>query len=289
MNIQQIRYFLAIVDCGSFSKAAARVYVTQPTLSAGIKALEEEFGAALFLRDNRRVVLTEAGEKVLPHARAAYQALEAARKALLVSDQASSLRLGMLNTAPIEPIARLIRDYRELYPMVTVELTEGTDPWLREQLKAGAIDALITVLRPGDRSSSSEVLFDERVMLATWIGHPLAKHKHARLADLHQQPFIDRGGCELWADLQAAMAHQGVSPRVVYRATSDEVVMELVAGGLGVSVLPRRLRTHEGVAFLPIEDYAVTRKIGLKWRARDRSPGIARFRCFAHSHQWQVA
>lgn len=286
MNLQQIRYFLAIVDCGSFSKAAARVHVTQPTLSAGIKSLEDELGATLFLRDNRRVVLTGKGQKILPHARAAYQALAAVRKEVAVAEESASLRLGMLNTASVEPIARLIRDYREIYPSLVVELTDGPDSWLREQLRAGVVDALITVSNPSDLPSSSMPLFTEKVMLAAWVGHPLAQQKRARLEDLHRQPFIDRVGCDLWADLQAVMTKQGVEPRVVYRASADEVVMELVAGGLGLAVLPRRLRSHQDVAFLPLEDYAMVRQICLKWRAQQRSVAVEGLRHFAESHDW---
>ncbi len=129
MNLQQIRYFLAIVDCGNFSKASTRVCVAQPTISAGIKAMEKELGVSLFLRDNHRVILSEVGEKVLPYARAAYQALDAIYQTV-VADDPSSLKLGMLNTAPVEPIARLIRDYRDLFPSTIIELNEGHGPWL---------------------------------------------------------------------------------------------------------------------------------------------------------------
>lgn len=286
MNLHQIKYFLAVVDSGSFSKAATRVYVTQPTLSAGIKTLEEELDVALFLRDNRRVVLTEAGNTFLPHARAAYQELEIGRNKLTHDQEKSTLRLGMLNTIPVEPVARLIRDYRELHPGVVVELSEGADAILRQQLTAGDIDALITTLRPVDKTTTALPLFEEQVMLAVWKGHPLASSKRASLADLHAQPFIDRVDCELWSDLQARLGKQQVSPHVVYRAVTDEIVLELVAGGLGMSILPRRKYFHENVVFLPIADFPHSRRIGLKWRARDRSLQVEQLRLFTGSHAW---
>jgi len=286
MNLYQIKYFLAVVDSGSFSKAAPRVYVTQPTLSAGIKTLEEELGVALFVRDNRQVRLTDAGKTFLPHARAAYQELEVGRNKLTQVQEISTLRLGMLNTIPVEPVARLIRDYRELHPTVVVELSEGSDAHLRQQLTEGDIDALITTLRPTDKSSSALPLFEEQVMLAVWKGHPLANTKQVHLANLHQQPFIDRVDCELWSDLQAKLGKRQVQPHVVYRAVTDEIVMELVAGGLGVSVLPKRKHIHENVVFLPITDFPHSRRIGLKWRTRDRNLQVEQLRLFTQSHTW---
>lgn len=286
MNLHQIKYFLAVVDSGSFSKAATRVHVTQPTLSAGIKTLEEELGVTLFVRDNRRVLLTDSGNTFLPHARAAYQELEIGRDKLTTTQESSTLRLGMLNTVPVEPVARLIRDYRELHPTVVVELSEGSDTLLRQQLTVGDIDALITTLRATDKSTTTISLFDEQVMLAVWKGHPLAVNKSTKLADLHEQPFIDRVDCELWSDLQSALARRQVHPRIVYRAVTDEIVMELVAGGLGLSILPRRTQIHENVVFLPITDFAHRRQIGLKWRARNRSSQVEQLRLFTGSHSW---
>jgi len=286
MNLHQIKYFLAVVDSGSFSKAATRVYVTQPTLSAGIKTLEEALDATLFLRDNRRVVLTEAGKTFLPHARTAYQELETGRNKLTTTTDYATLRLGKLNTVPVAPVARLIRDYRELHPTVVVELSEGPDAMLRQQLSAGNIDALITTLRATDKSTTTLQLFEEQVMLAVWKGHPLAACKHATLADLHEQPFIDRVDCELWSDLQVALTRIHVTPHAVYRAVTDEVVMELVAGGLGISVLPRRTPAHENVVFLPIGDFPHKRRIGLKWRAREKSVEVEQLRLFSRSHAW---
>jgi DNA-binding transcriptional LysR family regulator len=285
MNLQQIKYFLAVVDCKNFSKAATRVCVAQPTLSAGIKALEEELGVSLFLRDNRRVLLTDAGKKVLPHARMAYQAFDAIRQTV-VGEGVPILKLCMLNTAPVEPIAQLIRDYRDLFPSTIVELSEGYDQWVREQLMTGVVDAIITAEQQGDESASTLRLFEERVMLAAWEGHPLAARKEVSLIDLHQQPFIDRGGCELWSDLHSAMAAKNIVPKIVYRAEADEVVMELVAGGLGVSVLPRRQRSRAGVVFLPINDYSMTRQICLKWRIHDTSPRVECLKDFARNHPW---
>lgn len=286
MNLHQIKYFLAVVDSGSFSKAATRVYVTQPTLSAGIKTLEEEIGVSLFLRDNRRVALTEAGKTFLPHARTAYQELEIGRNKLTTIQENTTLRLGMLNTVPVAPVARLIRDYRELHPTVVVELYEDYDATLRRQLTAGEIDALITTLCARDKSKATLPLFEEQVMLAVWKGHPLASGKRARLADLHAQPFIERVDCELWTDVQSALARQQIVPHVVYRTVTDEVVMELVAGGLGMSILPHRQQAHENVVFLPIEDFPHSRRIGLKWRARDRSQQVEQLRLFTQSHSW---
>lgn len=286
MNLTHIRYFLAVVDSGNFSKAAARVHVTQPTLSAGIKGLEEELGVLLLLRDSRRVALTDEGQKFLPYARAAFRSLEEGRHALANHDVPTTLRLGILNTAPVGPIARLIRGYRELHPGIVVELFDGTDTKLREVLATGDVEVVITTLRATDSGKSSTPLFEEKVVLATRMGHPLAAKKSVRLADLHGQPYIDRVGCELWPDLQKALARQAVVPRVVYRAAADEVVMELVAGGVGLSVVPRRVRAQENVLFLTIDDFSVTRKIGMKWRARYPSVAVHDFRRFTASHAW---
>lgn len=286
MNLHQIKYFLAVVDSGTFSKAAARVYVTQPTLSAGIKTLEEELGKALFIRNNRRVVMTDSGKRFLPHARAAYKELEAGRRKLENNHECTIFRLGLLNTVPIEPIARVIRDYRSIYPTAIVEVHEGTDSLLRTQLASGDIDALVTTLFGTDKSESSLPLFEEQVMLAVSVSHPIAVSKSSKLLDLHDLPFIDRVDCELWGELQSSLKRQHIEPRVVYRARSDEVVIELVAAGLGVSILPRRMHRHHNIKFIPIEDFSRNRIIGLKWNSHNQPAHVDEFRRFTESHVW---
>src|SRR5262249_21325132 len=152
MDIYQIRYFLAVVDAGNFSRAAERVHVTQPTLSTGIKKLEDELGVALFERSNREVKLTVAGEQFVARARTISREMEQAKDEIKAFRTQAVLRIGALKTLPMDSVAELVRGFRQEHPEVLIELTDGTDDEVRARLRLDQIDLVITALRPTDKT-----------------------------------------------------------------------------------------------------------------------------------------
>src|SRR5262245_36828228 len=265
MDIYQIRYFLAIVDTGNFSRAAERVHVTQPTLSAGIKKLEDELGVALFERTNREVKLTAAGEQFVNRARTISREMEQAKDEMKAVRTQAVLRIGALKTLPMESLVGLISAFRQSHPEVLIELTDGSDEEVRARLRRDQIDLAFTVLQASDKASATQMFLEEALYLAVNDDHPLALKETVCLQELDGQPFIERINCDVWADLHEEFRRCRLRPRVVHRAENDQSVIALIALGQGVSIMPVRPNAH-GVGFIPIENLLLRRKIGLVWQ-----------------------
>lgn len=285
MNLYQIRYFLAIVETGGFTKAAERLFVSQPSLSAGIKKLEQELGVILFERGGRRAVPTPAGKFFLEKAKTILNEYQATLRELKEFHHQPTLRLGTLRTIRISSLSGLIRDFQAQHPNLLIELLDGTIEDLRNWLEAGEIDLAVTVLDGREDPKTSMVLFRQRRMLAVPTTHPFARRGTVRLVDLAGQPFIQRLHCELWGETQTLFASKDIQPRIVYRADHEEWVISLVAAGLGMTIMPFWHDVLE-VAYIPISDLALQRAIGLVWRTGQVSKVIDKFCVFAASHNW---
>lgn len=285
MDLYQIRYFLAIVETGGFTKAAERLFVSQPSLSTGIKKLEQEFGVILFERGGRRAVLTPAGKFFLEKAKTILNEYQATLRELKGFHNQPTLRLGTLRTIRINSLSGLIRDFQAQHPNLLIELIDGTIEDLRNWLDEGEIDLAITVLDGREDPKTSTVLFQQRRMLAVSTTHPFAQRGTVRLVDLAGQPFIERLHCELWRETQTLLASKNIQPRIVYRADHEEWVISLVAAGLSMTIMPEWQDILE-VTYIPVSDLALQRTIGLIWRTGQASEVIDKCCAFAASHNW---
>lgn len=257
-----LRYFLAVIDQGNFSRAAAHCNVSQPTLSAGIAKLEGALGAAVFLRSNRRVELTAAGAALAGHARRIEAEFLAAERAVGGNPRAPTLRLGVLTTIPGAWIEDYVATLHEGAGDDRVELVEGRERDLLEKLARGRVDAALTLLRPGDGRLAREPLFTEGYGLAMAATHPLADTPLLDAADLADQPMLVRRHCELLSETSRFFTARGVRPFFPARVTSDDRALRLVRAGLGVTVMPDCFRAP-GVARPRLRDFSFTRTIGL--------------------------
>jgi DNA-binding transcriptional LysR family regulator len=285
MDIYQIRYFLAIVETGGFTKAAERLLVSQPSLSAGIKKLEQELGVMLFERGGRRAVLTAAGQFFLTKAQSILNDYHAVLHELKTFKAQPILRLGLLRTIRISPVAQLIAAFRQTYPNIAIELQDGDPAALRERLEIGEIDLLVTGLDEIEANGNTLPLFRQRIALAVANTHPFAQRKSVRWSELDGQPYIDRLHCRLRCSVKQQFEAQGLTQNVVYRADNEDWVIALVAAGLGVTVMAE-WRDLPGVTYIAISDWEVERTIGLVWRAGQDNDSIKAFCQFAASHDW---
>jgi DNA-binding transcriptional LysR family regulator len=275
MDIYQIRYFLAIVETGGFTKAAERLFVSQPSLSVGIKKLEQELGVRLFERGGRRAVLTPAGEFFLTKALWELKTFKAQ----------PVLRLGLLRTIRISGFARLIGAFRQAYPNVAIELRDGDNTELQEQLSSSELDVFVTVLESMDTNGNSLPLFRQRMALAVANSHPFARRKSIRLNELDGEPFIDRMYCKFRETVKQQFVERGLQQQVVYRADNEDWVIALVAAGLGITIMSE-WQDLRGITYIPISDWTVERMIGLVWRTGQDSDVVKAFCKFADSHDW---
>ncbi len=283
MNLAQLRYFLAVAETGSFTKAAERANVTQPTLSVGIKRLEEALGQRLFDR-GRLVRLTAAGARFLPRARLMVLEWAAARAELAQSGR-TRLRLGYLRTLPSPAVAALFGDFAASHPAIELELIDGEPPQLERLLERGDLDAALSVLGDASGRHPNQALLRQRYVLAVPSGHLLATRTTCRLADLDGLPFVIRPDCEVLRAARRAFAAQGINCPNVARVGDDERLIRLVAAGLGLGIVPDGI-VPEGLSTLTITDFPVQRRIGLIWRQTAAKPA-QEFLSFAASHPWR--
>ncbi|WP_017316214.1 LysR family transcriptional regulator [Mastigocladopsis repens] len=285
MDIYQIRYFLGIVETGGFTKAAERLMVSQPSLSAGIKKLEQELGVTLFERGGRRAVLTPAGQFFFKKAQMILIEYQSVLKELKGFQTRPILRLGLLRTIRIGSFAKLIGEFRQQYPNVVIELLDGNQLELHQRLEEGEVDLLMAELDGTESPENSLVLFRQRVSLAVANSHSFAQRKSIRLCELNGQPYIDRIHCRLQPKTKQICESFGINRQIVYRAESDDWVISLVAAGLGVTIMSE-WHNLPGITFVPISDWTFERAIGLVWRVRSERELINCFCSFATSHDW---
>ena len=263
MELQQIKYFLAVVDFGTFMAAAEQVHVSQPTLSAGIRKLEDSLKVTLLHRGSRAATLTSAGELFLSYARPAYNQLMSVRGKLSVEQ--SKLNLGVQNTLPMDSVAAIMKIYTLTNPHVFVEITVDSHEELSQMLKQKKLDLAFTVNHGA--SARFTPLFEEQLKIVVSKQHPFARGKGVRLKQLAEQPFIERIKCESWDEVHRALEKQTTQPLSVCRAEKDESVLALVAADLGISIMPFR-DTPYAVTFVSIMDLQIARHIGI-----ERAPG----------------
>ncbi len=262
MDRYLIRYFLAVVEAGTFSRAADRVNVTQPTLSVGIAKLERQLGAQLFQRAGRRVILTEAGSRFLRRARNIEYEFNQAALEVAGPQAPRLLRIGLLNTLPAEVVEDIVAAHRASDTPDQVEIIEGAARELTGLLDRGAVDIAVSVARPQD-----ETLLSEGYALALPAWHRLAGQEAIRAEDLGEEPMIVRRNCEALSETSRHFTARGVRPVFSLRTNSDERALAMVRAGLGVTVMPAGYAAP-GVVRPLLADFTHTRRVGLLYGER---------------------
>jgi DNA-binding transcriptional LysR family regulator len=282
MELRHLRYFIAVAEELHFGRAAEQLGISQPPLSQQIQALEEEIGARLLERTNRRVELTEAGRLFLDESR---QVLAQVDKAVQLARRAQrgelgELKVGFTSSAPFtSTVPRSIHAFRQAYPDVHLELHEMSSA---ETVKALLEDSVqVGVIRPlalPDNLQAVE-LFREPLVAVLRADHPLAEGSDEGLAiaTLAEEPFVffpRTFGTGLYDQLIALAREAGFSPRIAQEASEAMTIIGLVSAGLGVSVLPasfRRTRV-DGVVYRTLLDPGATTAVWLVRRQGERSP-----------------
>jgi len=257
MSRTHIRQFLAVVDTGNFTRAALQINVAQPTLSAGIAELERRLGARLFARSNRRVQLTEAGNRLLAHARAIEREFQLAEQSVTgIAAPVPPARLGVLATLGTGLVEAIV----SAFP--AVELVEGSERELTAGLANGRLDLALTLLRPGETRFAREALFSEGYRLALPEAHPLARQESVTAEEVAGETMIARRSCEMLGETSRFFTERGVRPPFGMRSTNDDKVMAMVRAGLGITVAPESLEVP-GVAMPRLDGFEAVREIGI--------------------------
>ncbi|WP_067570555.1 LysR family transcriptional regulator [Nocardia acidivorans] len=277
MELRQLRYFVTVVEEANFTRAAARLHLAQPGLSAQIRQLERELGQQLLDRSTRTVSLTPVGAAVLPHARAA---LEAAERIGHTVDEFTGLlrghvRVGMISGAANDEVdfARVLADYHRDHPQIAISLTEDTSENMYAALRHGELDiALLGITRDlPDPAVALETVFDS-VIVAAVAADATGFGDRITLAELceHQLICLPRG-TGIRGVLENSCAAAGLTPEVAFEGAAPPLLLRLARYGLGVAVVPP-LREADavalGVRMLDI-DPPMRGRLALAWN-RDR-------------------
>ncbi|WP_186317610.1 LysR family transcriptional regulator [Curtobacterium sp. 9128] len=260
METRLLEQFVTVAAEGSVTRAAERLWAAQSTVSAGLASLERTLGVRLFDRTGRHLVLTAAGEDLLPHARAVLASLDRMRDLATATDAElrGRVRLGIFTSMDIVDLTRVLRVFRERHPLVTVELMTsptGTTG-LVQDLVAGRLDLAYCGLQSAPAGVRVEPLREMpfRVFLAA--DHPLARsgRTSVSLAELADEPFIDTAaGFGNRAILDQALERLGIRRRIVAEMNDMPAVVRFATAGLGVGVVPDSGFEHEGVEHEGVE------------------------------------
>lgn len=258
----QLRYFLAVAELGNFTRAANRVGVTQPTLSAGIAKLEEKLGNRLFERGKRSVTLTPSGSRFLVRARRIAAEFDLAVQELKVAPEPRVLRLGVLSTIPTALLEKLIDLEGRAEKGEVLEIFDGGERALVDRLDRGRLDAALTVLRPHHRRFRAEALHKERYMVVLPADHRLAEAEFIQAEQLAGDRMLVRRHCEALPEISRFFTQRGVRPHFALKTDSDERMLSLVRAGMGVGMMPESFRS-EGLRFVRLVEFDLQREIGL--------------------------
>jgi LysR family transcriptional regulator, cyn operon transcriptional activator len=283
MELRHLRYFVALAEYLSFTKAADRVHVTQSTLSHQIRQLEEELGQPLFDRIGKRVVTTEAGELFLAFATRALKEVDLGIAMLKPggSGLTGEVRIGATHTFNIGLIPECVAQFLVRHPTVRVRIDELPADQIGAKLHAGELDLGIAYKPSGPTDLWFEPLYNEEMVLVVSDTHPLAGRKRIRMVELHQQRLV------LMPDyfstrtlLDECFKASGAEPIVVAEMSTIAPMLGLVLraeiGAIAaVNAVPAAM---SGLQMIPIESPTPIRTPGMLWRlGAEQAPAVHSF------------
>jgi DNA-binding transcriptional LysR family regulator len=283
MELRHLEYFVAVAEELSFTRASRRLHVVQSGVSSAIQSLERELGALLFERDRHRVALTNAGQALLPEARATLAAAQAAREA--VGEARVGLRgtvtVGtMLSTGSLD-LPGLLGRFHASHPDVAVRLrlSPTGSAGLAREVVTGALDlALVSLPGPPAAGLILQFVTSEPLLLVCPFGHPIAARGSAALSELAGEPFVDfPQGWGNRALVDRAFAAAGIDRQVPFEVADFAAARSLVEHGLGMSFLPASVATQQpGLAAVEVTGTSLAWEISVATPAHRRPPAAAR-------------
>ncbi|GBF15984.1 HTH-type transcriptional regulator GltC [Rhodococcus sp. Br-6] len=271
MELRQLEYFVAVAEEANFTRAAARVHVSQSGISAQIRQLENDLGAPLFDRSTRVAALTVAGEAALAHARAALAAARAVRDAVDDVNQLvrGRLEVGMVTACTVTPLFDALSSFHRAHPGIDVSLREDNSDRLVDDVRAGAVDlALVGVAGAEPAGLHSFTVVRERLVAAVPRNHPLAQLSSVTLADVCAHPLVTLPpGTGIRTVLDRGCADLNCRASIALQASAPDAVADLATRGLGVAILSDSMATsYPDLASRVIADVDVEAVLALVWR-----------------------
>jgi len=290
MEMQQVRYFVALAETLNFTRAAEQCNVSQPALTRAIQQLEHEFGGPLFHRERNNTHLSELGRMMLPYletveasTRAAKQAAKSAKKIENVT-----LTLGAMCTIGPQLIADLIVRFQREHPDVEVSVIDGEAQAMIARLEKRDLHiSIVGVPEELPEAFHQVPVFTERFVIVLPPDHPWAAKNAIRVAELNGEPYVGRTNCEVFQTVTEDFARRGVSTRKVFSSPRDDWVQNMIKAGLGFGFFPEYCVTDPDLVIRPLIEPEYSRTIYLATvRGRPHSPAIGAFVREARRHNW---
>jgi DNA-binding transcriptional LysR family regulator len=288
-DLRQLRYFVAVAEELSFTRAALRLHLSQPPLSQQIQSLEQDLGVRLLERTKRHVALTEPGRVFLEQARQILAKVDEARSEVTAAAAGYSgqLRLAYTVSVSFHPaLPQALLRYGQIAPNVRLKLSEMyTEPQFAALL-AGEIDIGFVRNEPVHAQDARDLQFSvidrEPLLLALPAGHPLASRSSLHLAEVAGDAFVSQPrelASTLYDRLVKLATTAGFQPTIAQHAQQINGLLALVAAGLGLALVPASMRTVQlaGVSYVSLEDSDAYLLLAVASRAGDHSPALQQF------------
>lgn len=291
MEMQQVRYFLALCEDLNFTRAAEKCHVAQPSLTRAIKLLEDELGGPLFHRERNNTHLSELGNSVRPFLEEVYQRAQQAKDlaAGFAALKKTPLKLGIMCTIGPANLVGLLTNLQMTYPEIELQITDSAAPMLQDMLLEGKLEAAI-FCQPEklDDRLHHMPLFREQFMIAVCRTHRLAMNNAIRVKDLDGERYLNRVNCEYASHAGHIFSQQGTRVRAVYRSERDDWILAMASAGLGFAFMPQYCVTDAAdIVVRPLVEPEIWREVNLVTvRGRPHSPAIGALVREAMRAQW---
>ncbi len=289
MELRQLRYFVAVAEELSFTKAAARLHMAQPPLSQQIAGFEAEIGLELFHRTTRRIQLTSVGRELLPEAKAIVDSVErfAQRAESRRRGELGELKLSVISGLATSALAELLSDFRLEHPGLKVTLEVHPSAWQLRAFRDSTLDAGFLSLPEDELVGFGAIqLLEGRMALAVPKAHPLTEKESLDWSDLDGEPMIlvEPGAIvsDYYTSLRRRCREAGFEPQVTQYAPNGATQIWMVSAGLGVAPIHITPKKNEwpGVRFLNLPADAPRHEVYFAWKKGEPSPALQRFIAF---------
>jgi len=292
MEMQQVRYFVALAGTLNFTRAAEQCNVSQPALTRAIQQLEHELGGPLFHRERGNTHLSELGRMMLPYLKTVEESARAAREqARAVKKlERATLNIGAMCTIGPQLVAELMVRFQAAHPEVDVSVVDGGAPSMIEKLEKGDLEvAIVGVPEELPENFHQLPIFEERFVIVLPPNHRLVAKNPVEAADLDKEPYVSRSNCEVFEPVRDALLARGVAMRQVFSSPRDDWVQGMIKAGLGLGFFPEFCVTDPDLVVRPLIAPSFSRTIYLATvRGRPHSPAVGAFVQEARRYPWPV-
>lgn len=287
IDLKRLRYFVAVADDMSFTKAAQKLRIAQPPLSQQIQHLEGELGFPLFDRSNRRGLrLTADGRDFLAEARQVLAGLHALEKKIQLRSQGlvGSLSVGLISSMATTKFATMLREFQKTHPGIQIRLIDRPSSWQFKAFSEGKLDVgFVRPLRQPPKELVFQRIRKQAMKLAVPTGHPLAKKSQVEWRDLSQEDFIlvepEIVSATYYSEFELRCQKAGFTPRVSQYTTSMAAQIWLVSAGFGLAPLSvaSEVDRWPGVAFVTLPKDAPVYETAVVWRKENQTAAVMKF------------